>query len=172
MHDLGGVIGGVIGALALILLALFFLRRRHNRIQSKRSSGVRQTDLLDQPESPHVRSLYTDDDLQPEPYIVPPSDQGHATTSGYRPSGEMSEHRQSMLSVTSTTPISRSATPVASSSNDASSRKSPHGPPQPRVVNFIQHDDAGSVEDLTRGNEPETVELPPRYTSIRRPEDV
>jgi len=38
-------------------------------------------------------------------------------------------------------------------------------PPQMRPVNYIQHDDGGAAED------PEIVELPPAYTSVRKPGD-
>ncbi|EIW78366.1 hypothetical protein CONPUDRAFT_167389 [Coniophora puteana RWD-64-598 SS2] len=55
----------------------------------------------------------------------------------------------------------------------SSSRKSAAGMRQLRPVNIIQHDDAGVVpaEEDEHGEgeeEPETVELPPAYTNIRR----
>jgi hypothetical protein len=38
---------------------------------------------------------------------------------------------------------------------------------QLRPVNIIQHDDAGVANEAAEG-EPETVELPPAYTNIRK----
>lgn len=49
----------------------------------------------------------------------------------------------------------------------SSSRKSPT-PRQLRPINIIQHDDAGAADEQAEG-QPDTVELPPAYTNIRKP---
>jgi hypothetical protein len=48
-----------------------------------------------------------------------------------------------------------------------SSRKSPM-PRLLRPVNVIQHDDGGAADEQAEG-QPDTVELPPAYTNIRKP---
>jgi hypothetical protein len=61
----------------------------------------------------------------------------------------------------------RSPTPDASGSS--LTRKSAAGPSALRPVNIVQHDDAGPPEEAAHGEEPETIELPPAYTNIKKP---
>lgn len=49
-----------------------------------------------------------------------------------------------------------------------SSRKSASGLRPMRLVNIVQHDDAGPSESAPRDEEPETIELPPAYTNLKK----
>ena len=100
----------------------------------------------------------TDNDLpqyyEPEPFMVPDptsdgrrTSAGNLTESGYLP-----------------TP-SRSGTPDVMSASGATRKTAPR---QMRAVNFIQHDDAGPSMPPAASEEPETIELPPAYTNIRK----
>lgn len=83
------------------------------------------------------------------------------------------EHRASNVSTTdrpSTPGVSTgSGTTAYEATSSGTSRKTPV-PPALRPVNVIQHDDAGAASDAGAvEGEPETVELPPAYTNIKKP---
>jgi hypothetical protein len=179
----GGVIGGVAGLLAIALLALFFLRRRRFHRQNKE----RPVDLINDGDSNGH-----DDQLpqyyRPDPFVMPdPSVAGGASMREGEGAGLLAagaagtEGRASHESTTSasTRPpvmsaLQRPATPDRRSSagfgGASSSTTRKGGAPAPlRPVNIIQHDDGGRVPDEAKGEgEPETIELPPAYTNIRR----
>ena len=162
----GGVVGGVVGSLALVAALWLFLRWR----RSHKAKTGRPVDLLQEGEhidhDPALPQYY-----RPEPFIVPEptvsSTTGPETTmaSGLRPS---MDYRLSQYSATTGdgpggTGTTRSGTPDQSSTY---MRKSP-APPSFRPVNIVQHEDAGPSEGVS-DIEPETIELPPAYTNIKR----
>lgn len=168
MTPVGGVIGGVIGLIALVLVILFFRRRE----KFHKTQKERPVDLLRDDE--HEQEQQADAGLpryyEPEPFLVPDPtvassvgdyhDDPEASLAGHlRPS---TDHRHSRYSGTTsdTGPglTVRSATPDQSTTSYM--RKSP-APPSFRPVNIVQHEDAGPNEDA------ETIELPPAYTNIR-----
>lgn len=172
--NVGAIVGGVIGGLAaLIILALagfYFIRRRTAaKVTKERPVDLLQGDPEDDrdPTSNDLGNYY-----RPEPFLATEPtetssmygrEEGGAgtVTSGSRYG--TSDRRQSALGSFSDM---RSATPdyemglTGSTTIPNSSRKSPM-PRQLRPVNIIQHDDAGAAD---------TVELPPAYTNIRKPD--
>lgn len=158
----GGVIGGVVAIIAILLVCLFFIRRRRLHTKEK----INPVDLLQAdgedgaPGRGELPQFY-----QPEPFLVPDP----SVTSQGR---ESYDHRQSMQTST-TTELLRSGTPdphglgVGSVSGSNQTRKSRLGPAQLRPVNIIQHDDAGDVDEGDHAQD--TIELPPAYTNIRKP---
>lgn len=145
---------------ALLLLLLFFRRRRRVHKQQKE----KPVDLLLADEGDegnrHQRNELPQY-YEPEPFVVP--DPTIASSESQRPGG--SEGRR--LS-------SRSGTPdlLSNSGGPSSTTTRKGGAPRPlRPVNIIQHDDAGPSEGpKEEEGEPETIELPPAYTNIRRQE--
>ncbi|KAH7871785.1 uncharacterized protein C8R40DRAFT_1054050 [Lentinula edodes] len=150
----GGVVGGVLGLLAL-LLTFYFIRRRtrQNRKNNEKPVDLLQSDEGDErPNGPGEPPEY----YRPDPFIVPDPtyDESSASASG-RP-----------LSA-SERPTSRSGTPDVASSSTGT--KKTGAPRVLRPVNIIQHDDAGPSEvGGKKEEEPETIELPPAYTNIRK----
>lgn len=163
-QPVGGVIGGIVGLVALCLIALFFIRRhRFHKAQRKPVDLLHENDGSND----NLPQYY-----RPEPFVVPepsaPSTAGGPETTqtgtDTRPS---LDHRTSHYSnLTSEQVLSmRSSTPDQSVSTSAYMRKSP-APPSFRPVNIVQHEDAGPSEGATE-QEAETIELPPAYTNIR-----
>ena len=163
----GGVVGGVGGFILIVLAAWFFLRSR----RSTKAKKEGPLDLLQDQEGENDHDAGLPQYYRPEPFIVPdptvsssnPDAPETTMASGYRPS---MDHRLSQYSATTGeggVPATRSGTPDQSSTY---MRKSP-APPSFRPVNIIQHDDAGPSEDVSQA-EPETIELPPAYTNIKR----
>jgi len=165
----GGVVGGIAGA-SLLVLALLFIRRQRVRKQAEKERPV---DLL-QDQDRDSDEAHPPQYYQPEPFMMPDptvaSTAGAPSTAGgLRPSVD---RRASRISGTTAEGSSaagglRAPTPDASASGSTGTRKSP-APPSLRPVNIIQHDDAGPPEPPA--DEPETIELPPAYTNIRRAE--
>ncbi|CDO70500.1 hypothetical protein BN946_scf184569.g43 [Trametes cinnabarina] len=171
----GGVIGGVVGAVALALVLLFAIRRQRYHKGTKE----RPVDLL-QDQDNEGGDGRPPEYYQPEPFVLPDptvasTREGSVRggTAAYqslatRPSGE---HRNSYLSASSseTGTQGQGLRPPPSTTQSSSTRKSP-APPSFRLVNIIQHDDAGPSEPPPPPpeEEPETIELPPAYTNIRR----
>lgn len=183
----GGVVGGVAGLIAILLVCLFFVRRRRFHQHTKE----RPVDLTDDADgddgNAQVPHYYA-----PEPFLVPDPTLAGTTTDGGRSStdgtsrygygvgagagtgaaaaGRAASSRPS--SFTETDPL-RPGTPGTSSFGGTDGggrmmRKSPL-PPSMRPVNIIQHDDAGpSVPGEEGAGESETIELPPAYTNIRK----
>lgn len=187
--NVGAIAGGVVGGLAAIvivgLVALFFLRRRRRQ----RHPAAHGVDLL--PEGAHRDTEQPPEFYHPEPFIVPPHSHTDAEENGGASAGRpsMSDAGGRRYSALSTTDQSESAygTTTGTGTNllavgagagsrstsygPGSSRKSPAGPPQLRPVNFVQHEDAGEIPEPSgsaQHDEPETIELPPSYTNIRR----
>lgn len=196
----GGVIGGVVALLALVLVWLFFVRRR----RVNRSRGGEKPDLFTDNERPDGEAP-AGGYVQPEPYIVPPahpapsseaesgttapgSRYGYGVGTGAGAAAATAGGRAgagSRLSVFSEgqteggdstylhleTPHTSEAGTSAGASASAASRKG-GAPPVLRPVNIIQHEDAGAPPEResndAEGEEPETVELPPAYTNIRK----
>ena len=147
----GGVVGGVVGGIILMLIILFFWRRKRLH---KRHAEKQPVDLLQEDEEAGGNEL--PQFYRPEPFIMPEPTVDESSASEARP-----------LSGISST--SRSGTPDGASTfagTRASGRKSVMKPL--RTVNIIQHDDAGPTQEEEGGDEPETVELPPAYTNIRK----
>ncbi|KAL4067072.1 hypothetical protein V8B97DRAFT_1874266 [Scleroderma yunnanense] len=178
--NVGAIVGGVIGALVvigLILIGLFIMRRR-----ARRSNKERPVDLLhgdpDDVDQPPLTDL---PQYRPEPFLATeptdissaytPDETGRLSAAGSRYGG-LSDRRTSALSL-SDIRSARSGTPdrdtlsvPVPSGSMTSTRKSPM-PRQMRPVNIIQHEDAGPSDDA-EPSQPETVELPPAYTNIRK----
>ncbi|KAF5369099.1 hypothetical protein D9758_003079 [Tetrapyrgos nigripes] len=162
----GAIVGGVIGGVVLIiavLLALFFWRRRN---REHRTSEKRQVDLLqaeaedDRPGRQELPQYY-----QPEPFIVPdPS----SDTASYRMTAYTDAASEGRPLSTDYDTSSRSGTPDPSGAASSSVGTRKTAPRTFRPVNIIQHDDAGPSEQGGKEEEPETIELPPAYTNIRK----
>lgn len=179
--NVGAIVGGVIGGLAVVaILALagFYLIRRKtaNKVTKERPVDLLQGDPEDDhdPAPGELGNYY-----RPEPFLATEPTE---TSSMYR--GEegrggtvtsssrygTSDRRESALGSFSDM---RSATPdyemgiTGGTTIPNSSRKSPM-PRQLRPINIIQHDDAGAAGEQAEG-QPDTVELPPAYTNIRKP---
>jgi hypothetical protein len=109
---------------------------------------------------------------QPEPFLVsePATTSRNSFQGGH--GGEAGRISGYSASGTDERPQSRiSSTEIPASSIAASSRKSGAFPRPMRPVNIIQHDDAGPSESGIREDEedePETIELPPAYTNIKK----
>lgn len=179
--NVGAIVGGVIGGLAaLVILALagfYFIRRKTaTKVTKERPVDLLQGDPEDDrdPSSNDLGNYY-----RPEPFLATEPtetssmygrEEGRAgtVTSGSRYG--TSNRRQSAL---------ESFSDMRSASSDYemgitggttipnSSRKSPM-PRLLRPVNVIQHDDGGAADEQAEG-QPDTVELPPAYTNIRKP---
>lgn len=147
--------------LIIAFLALFWFRRRRARQASK-----------DRP------SLFIDHDDEAPTSQLPreelPTYYAPEPFTASEPTEQASTHRPSTALDRSDRPISQSLTYLSDPQRVASpdgtstgvSRKSPL-PPSLRPVNVIQHEDAGP--SIPGDNaEPETVELPPAYTNIRK----
>ncbi|KAI0312159.1 hypothetical protein OF83DRAFT_1067664 [Amylostereum chailletii] len=148
----GGVVGGVGGLLIILLVALFYLRRRRfTKATKTRPVNILQDDEDDRHHQGELPEYY-----EPEPFLVP--DPSVATSDGASThDGQtlMSEH------------MSRPITPGQRSMTEMSTTTRKSGMPRSlRPVNIVQHEDAGP--SVPQGaEEPETVELPPAYTHIR-----
>lgn len=154
----GGVVGGIVAIVALLLLLLFFHRRR--RLHKKQKE--QPVDLLHSDEgderTPGARRNELPQYYQPEPFIVPdPSTSDDRTSSEGRP----------LSGFDSTT---RSGTPDPSTSNSTTTTTRKGGMRPLRPVNIIQHADAGPSNPALAeaAEEPETIELPPAYTNLRK----
>lgn len=183
----GAIAGGIVGAIAALaiagLLALFFIRKR----QRQRHPVAHGVDLFpdagpqgDQGDPGQPPEFY-----QPEPFIVPPSlsyvdaDENGGSSVGRLSMSDVGR-RYSALSTTDqsesayapTTGTSGNLLAVgASRSTPGSNRKSPMGMSQLRPVNFVMHEDAGELPEASgsgQADEPETIELPPSYNSVRK----
>ncbi|KAJ6470062.1 hypothetical protein C8R47DRAFT_1222691 [Mycena vitilis] len=154
----GGVVGGVAGLLAVLLLALFFLRRRRLHHKEKFRPDLLMTDEGDEgatgPRNNELPQFY-----QPEPFMVEDPTSGRASLGGRT----NSDGRPISTAISE----SRSGTPDPSISMSGRTGKSAPMR-QMRPVNIIQHADAGPSGAPPPEEEPETVELPPAYTNIRK----
>ena len=157
----GGVVGGVAGLLIIAFLVFFWLRRRRTQQASKDRPSLFIDHDDEAPTSQFPREelpIY----YEPEPFTASePTDRA----STHRPSTALDRsERPSSQSLTYLPDPQRVASPDGTSTGI--SRKSPMPSPL-RPVNVIQHEDAGP--SLPPDNaEPETVELPPAYTNIRK----
>ncbi|KIY47393.1 hypothetical protein FISHEDRAFT_74693 [Fistulina hepatica ATCC 64428] len=160
---IGGVIGGVSGIIVLLLL-LWFARKRYNEKRSQREKPT-PVDLLDEndpadaPAQNDLPQYY-----QPEPFPMrgpasPTATSGNDTSQ--TGDGILARPISTVLSDTGT------STTSAGMSGASGTRKLAAGPRQFRAVNVIQHEDAGPSES-TDNQEGETIELPPAYTNIRK----
>ena len=181
----GAVAGGVLGGLAALVIVglltfLFVRKRRHQRHPVTHGVDLLPEGALRDPDQPP--EFY-----QPEPFIVPAStidaEENGGTTASRRTMSDIGR-RYSAVSTTdqsesgyvTTTGTSGNMLAVGgggrnTSYGPASSRKSPSGLPTLRPVNFLQHEDAGELPEASgsgQADEPETVELPPSYNSVRR----
>ena len=159
--SVGGVVGGVAGLLIIAFLLFFWLRRR----RAQRASKERPSLFIDHDDDvPASHPLHGELPVyyEPEPFTAS------------EPTDRASTHRPSIALDRSERPASQSLTYLSDPQRVASpdgtstgrSRKSPI-PLSLRPVNVIQHEDAGT--SLPADNtEPETVELPPAYTNIRK----
>ncbi|KAI0350822.1 hypothetical protein OH77DRAFT_1379477, partial [Trametes cingulata] len=170
----GGVIGGVVGAIAIALVLLFAVRRQ----RLHKGTKERPVDLLQDQEGPSTDGR-PPEYYRPEPFVLPDptvasthggSVAGTAAGAGLaasaaRPSGD---RRESYISSSTSETGGAGLRVAGSSAPSTSTRKSPV-PPSFRPVNIIQHDDAGPpTVPPPPPEEPETIELPPAYTNIRR----
>lgn len=136
------------------LLAFWFFRRRpYSAVSQQRPVNVLQDDD-DGNEDNDLPQYYA-----AEPYLV-----AEPTIRGT--SEAASTHDRPISMSTITADVQRPQTPMTTTTT---TRKSAAFP-QLRPVNIIQHDDAGPSEDLSGEAASETIELPPAYTNIRRPQ--
>jgi len=183
-NNTGAIVGGVVGGIAFLLCIgiVFFFFRRHKRRRSKIHA---RPDLFtgdegdDEPQmsgagvnaqqNGAARRNELPEYYQPEPFNVPDPLQ----TARSDDDGGTSEGRP----LSGYTLMSRSQTPdllglglgSAGMSSTTSSGGRKGAVRQMRPVNVIQHDDAGPSEHAPLAeDEPETVELPPAYTNIRK----
>ncbi|KAF8166705.1 hypothetical protein BJ912DRAFT_1025856 [Pholiota molesta] len=185
--NVGGIVGGVIGGLALIIIALilFWVYRRRGRTQKRYKE---RPDLInaddddedeegDGPRATHGPGSARRNELpqyyQPEPFMVPdPTLDGTSSLHGGTQTGtgtmtDDAEGRRPLSGATSSF-YTRATTPDAASSalgggGGAGERRKGGAPRPMRAVNIIQHDDAGPS---LPPEEPETIELPPAYTAL------
>ena len=165
----GGVIGGVVLLIAVLLLLLFFRRRErlHKRQKERPVDLMNAEEDGDEDHAPRQNEL--PQYYRPEPFMVP--DRLSGTGEGYTTDGE-----RPLSGVTTTTSYyNRSATPEGSAANgygagvSASSIGGRKGGMRPlRPINIIQHDDAGPSEPKEEEGDPETIELPPAYTAVKK----
>ncbi|KAH9479131.1 hypothetical protein JR316_0007710 [Psilocybe cubensis] len=178
----GGVIGGLIALIAIVLI-IWFLRKKQ---KTQKRFKERPVDLMNADDddgdesapSGRPRTNELPQYYQPEPFMVPdPTINGSIAETSDDP-----ESRRPLSGTASSfyTRDTRATSPdptasllgfgmTAGSSTGQERRK---GVPRPmRAVNVIQHDDAGPslpMEDKDGEDEPETIELPPAYTAVKR----
>ncbi|KAJ3555239.1 hypothetical protein NM688_g2686 [Phlebia brevispora] len=164
-----GALWGGVGGFLVVCLAAWFLWRRQ---RTQKTQKERPVDLLQDQEGDGDHDTSLPQYYQPEPFVLPEptvasssvtGDPETAMASGMRPS---IDHRLSQYSTTTGEGAGLPTRPVTPSQASTYMRKSP-APPSFRPVNIIQHDDAGPSEYMSQ-LEPETIELPPAYTNIRR----
>jgi len=170
----GGVIGGLAAIVALALVAFYIIRRK----TAPKSQKERPVNLLhgDPDDSESPTNYEPPPYLQPDPYLVmtPTISSASAREDGLRHSMAGSallsdSWRQSgVTSFSDVTPEFEVGVLPPGSAGLTSSRKS-GVPRQLRAVNIVQHEDAGP-SSAQEPAEPETVELPPAYTNIRKAE--
>lgn len=155
--------GGLLALVALLLIGLFFIRRKRFHNKEKNPVDLLHGDTEDGPSNGRgdLPQFY-----QPEPFVVP-DPTVHSSSHGHGFDEVDSEGRRQSTQTSSD--LLRSGTPDPhglgiSSNSSGHTRKSPLGPTQLRPVNIIQHDDGGPEDE-----EGETIELPPAYTNIRKP---
>ncbi|KAF8239486.1 hypothetical protein L208DRAFT_1237100 [Tricholoma matsutake] len=184
-NNTGAIVGGIVGGLAFLacLAIVFFFYRRHKQDKSKVHArpNLFTGDEGDDDDEPQMSGARVDgrqsavsrrnelpEYYQPEPFNVPdPMLAAHTDDDGRTSDGRP---------LSGYTSMSRSETPDllgfglgsagVGSSTSSGGRKGPIR--QMRPVNVIQHDDAGPNENAPLSEEPETVELPPAYTNIRK----
>lgn len=153
--------------LLIIAFLLFFWSRRRG---ARRGDKERPSLFIDHDdEDPNSQPLREDLPVhyRPEPFTASePTDR--ASTRTPRPGTPFSaSERPTSQALTYLSDPQRVASPDGTGTG--LSRKSPI-PPSLRPVNVIQHEDAGP--SLPGDNpEPETIELPPAYTNIRKTPD-
>lgn len=170
----GGVIGGLVALIVLALLVWFILRKRKQAARRR----AHDVDLLPEGQGPEAE-FYA-----PEPFVIPSSSRAASATHSHqgedgltsRPSMSDFGRRYSALSTTDNSDSQYLGTvpgvlAPGAGSRTTTSRKSPGGPPVLRPVNVVQHEDGGEVPEASGSGEPETIELPPAYTSVK-PKDV
>ncbi|KAJ7064833.1 hypothetical protein C8F01DRAFT_1128366 [Mycena amicta] len=165
----GGTVAGVVALIVVALLMLFFMRRR--RLREERNKI--RPDLLQADDGDEGAATRNElpQYYQPEPYLMAESTVGRSSLGGLTSDGRrisQTDTEGRPLSTLMSDTASRSETPDPSSMS-ASTRKT--GPArQMRPVNIIQHADAGPSVPPPAADEgePETVELPPAYTHIRK----
>lgn len=149
------------GLLIIAFLVLFWLRRRRNQQARKDRPSL----FIDHDDEAPTSQLPRDElpvYYEPEPFTASEPTE-HAST--HRPSTAFDRsERPISQSLTYLSDPHRAATPDGTGTGY--SRKSPL-PPSLRPVNVIQHEDAGPSVPADN-TEPETVELPPAYTNIRK----
>ena len=163
----GGVVGGIALLLVIVLVVLFLWRRQRITKTQKEHVNLLQAGEGDGPSASHQLPAF----YEPEPFLVPDPTASRRASSSYQGNmleagagGRASEER-------SHSRLSGSGSPdIPGGSTTASTRKSGGGFMRPmRLVNIIQHDDAGPSESgVKEEEEPETIELPPAYTNIKK----
>ena len=150
--------GGVVGTAIILVSAFwFFIRRRpYFAVSQERPVNVLQDDE-DRIGEYHWLSL--SQNYVAEPFLV-----SDPTTRGMPEPA--STHDRPLSKSTLTADGQRPQTPTTPMTT---SSKSASFPPL-RPVNIIQHDDASPGEDLSGQAGPETIELPPAYSSYRQPQ--
>lgn len=182
----GGVIGGLAAVVILGLIAFYVIRRK----VAPKSQKERPVNLLhgDPDDSEPPANYQPPPYMQPEPYLItaptissfsPQEDSARRSIAGSALLSESlasSPNRMSARPQSGVTTFSdpRSVTPElevgilphGSSAGVTGSRKSGMSK-QLRAINIIQHEDAGP-SSAQEGAQPETIELPPAYTNIRK----
>ncbi|KZT23656.1 hypothetical protein NEOLEDRAFT_1069029 [Neolentinus lepideus HHB14362 ss-1] len=153
----GGVVGGVVGAIVLCFLALFFYRRRRFH---KRTVDLLNEDPADGPTTETQQAYY-----RPEPFVLPDPTEVSSVGAAESRGTHLGSRRDSATSLGATSTLPPPTALASSRATGKSGRA-----PSLRPVNVVQHEDAGPPPppEVEPEQEPETVELPPAYTNIRR----
>jgi len=154
----------------ILLVALFFWRRNHlKNTPSNRPINLTGDDG-DGPSEDHMQETHPPSFYQAEPFLLPDrTSTGRTSFQGGQPgleAGAQSAYSDDDRDAPNSRPSSSEVPPGSITS---SSRKSGGFPRPMRPVNIIQHDDAGPSEPgIKEDEEPETIELPPAYTNLKR----
>jgi hypothetical protein len=148
----------VVGAAILLVSAFWFVRRRrpyYFAVSQQRPVNVLQDDEDGSEDYWH--------DL-PQYYVADPFLEPDSTTRGTSESASTHDRPLSMSTVTADVQRPQSLMTTTTTTRKSASFR------ELRPVNIILYDDASSSEDLSGQAEPEAIELPPAYRSIRQPQ--
>lgn len=177
------MVGGLVAIVAIVLMIWFFRKKQKKQKRFKeRPVDLMNADDDDGDESApsgRPRTNELPQYYQPEPFMVPdPTANGSIAETddveGRRPmSGTTSSFYTRDTGATSPDPASASLLGFGMTAGSSTGQERRKGAPRPmRTVNVIQHDDAGPSlpppENKDGEDEPETIELPPAYTAVRR----
>ena len=151
----------MIGGVILLVSAFWFVRRRlYSAVSQPRPVDVLQN--AEDGNEDHWHNL-------PQNYVPEPFGPFLVSDSNIRGTSESASTQYHPLSMSTVTADGQSPQTPTTSKTATRNRAAF---PQPRPIRIIQHDDASPSENLSGQleSEPETIELPPAYSNIRRPQ--